>query len=115
MEILSRTHEGYGWERHKNAPKEHHEAFENSVAFAVTGAEGLVVASMREHRCRRVIAQRGTPGAMSVEEAIALCEEVCYGPLTLGIASMLLWERCGKDAPGEINLALRLLGGSGAW
>lgn len=115
MENIFRTHLGCGRERHPDAPKEHHEAFEHSVAYAVMGIKGPVVASMREHWCRKVIARAGPPGAMSVEEAIALCEEVCYGPLTKEIASMVLWKRCGKDAPGEINLALRLLGGNGVW
>jgi hypothetical protein len=115
MKKDSHTHKRYGWERYPHAPEEYHEAFENSVTFAVTGVEGsVVVASMREHWCRRVIAS-GPPGAMSVEEAISLCEEVCYGPLTKEIVSRILRERCCSDAPGEIDQALRLLGGAGAW
>ena len=115
MEKLPRIQWGYGRECHLDAPKEHHEAFEHAIAFAVEGREGKVVASMREHWCRRVIARAGPPGAMSFEKAISLCEKVCYGPLTKEIASMVLRERCSNDAPGELNQALILLGGSGAW
>lgn len=115
MENIPRTYEWYGRERHRDAPKEHHEAFENAIAYAVVGREGKVVASMCEHWCRKLIARAGPPGSMSVEEAISLCEEVCYGPLTKEIASMVLRERCNNDAPGELNQALILLGGSGVW
>lgn len=117
MEKLSRAFEGCERERHRDAHKEHHEAFEHSVTFAVTGVEGPVVASMREHWCRELIARAGPPGAMSTEEAIVLCEEVCYGPLTKEIASMVIIHRglsC-KNAPGEMDQALRLLGGCGVW
>lgn len=117
MENFPRIQWGYGRERHQDAPKEHHEAFEKSVAYAVTGIEGPVVASMREHWCRTLIARAGPPGSMSFEEAVSLCEEVCYGPLTKEIASMVIVHRglsC-KNAPGEMNQALILLGGAGAW
>jgi hypothetical protein len=114
MENMSRT-EGYGRECHSDAPKEHHEAFENVIAYAVAGREGKVVASMREHWCRILIVRAGPPGAMCVKEAIALCEEVCYGSLTKEIASMILRERCNNYAAGELNQALILLGGNGAW
>lgn len=114
MEIFSRTL-GYGRERHPHAPEEHHQSFENAIAYAVAGREGKVVASMREHWCRKLIARAGPPGAMNVEEAISLCEKACYGPLTKEIASMILRERCNNYAQGELNQALILLGGNGVW
>ena len=115
MKNLSRIHEGYGRECHPDASKEHHLAFDAAIVFAVEGRVCGVVAPMREHWCRRVIVRAGLPGTMSVEVAISLCEEACYGPLTKEIASMVLRERCSNDAPGELNQALILLGGSGVW
>ncbi len=99
--ILSRARQ-LGEERHPGAPAEHHSAFANSVAYAVTGASGGYGGpSMREHWCSRLIAREGIAGELDFEHAVAICEQACYGPLTVQTARMLAAEHCFDDAPGE--------------
>jgi hypothetical protein len=99
-----------GKEKHPDAPGAHHGAFANSVAYAVTGwSGGYGGPSMREHWCSRLIHRVATPGAVSFEKAVKVCEEACYGPLTAEIASMLPNEHCFDDAHGEQEEASRLL------
>jgi len=96
-----------GEERHPDAPAEHHGAFANSVACLVTGwSGGYGRPSMREHyACRQ-----GVGGEYSFEEAVAIAEPICYGPLTPKIAMMAVEDPCFDDAPGEFREAIRLLG-----
>ena len=109
-DILTRAM-ALGREKHPDAPAAHHAAFANSVAYAVTGwSGGYGGPSMREHWAGRLAHQAGTPGAISFEKAVEVCEEVCYGPLTVEIARMLPDEHCFDDAPGEREEAFRLLG-----
>ena len=100
-----------GEERHPDAPAEHHSAFANSVAYAVTGwSGGYGGPSMREHWASRVVARRfGGSGHCSFNEAVAALDECCYGPLTLEHALMLECEHCFDDAPGEVEAARQLL------
>lgn len=94
-------------ELYPKAPAEHHGAFANSVAYLVTGwSGGYGGPSMREHyACRQ-----GVGGKMSFDEAVAIAEPICYGPLTLEIAMMAVEEHCYDDASGEFREAIRLLG-----
>lgn len=94
-------------ERHPDAPAEHHGAFANSVSYLVTGfSGGYGGPSMREHyTCRQEIG-----GKCSFGEAVAIAESICYGPLTLEIARMVVEEHCYDDALGEFQEAIRLLG-----
>ena len=100
-----------GTEHHHDAPAEHHSAFANSVAYAVTGwSGGYGGPSMREHWASRVVARRfGGSGHCSFNEAVAALDECCYGPLTLEHALMLECEHCFDDAPGEVEAARQLL------
>ena len=100
-----------GRAKHPDAPAAHHAAFANSVAYAVTGwSGGYGGPSMREHWSSQLIHQAATPGAVGFDDAVKVCEDACYGPLTTEIASMLPDEHCFDDAPGEREEALRLLG-----
>lgn len=102
-----------GRNKHPNAPAEHHAAFANSVAYAVTGfSGGYGGPSMREHWCSRLIHQKGMPGQIGFDEAVGICEQVCYGPLTKEIAQMLDIEHCFDDAPGEQQQAQQMIQGS---
>ncbi len=95
-----------GQERHPAAPGQHHAAFANSVAYLVTGMSGgFGGPSMREHAAGR--ARCGEH--LGFDEAVAGCEEVCYGPLTVAIAVMVNCEHCFDDAPGEVEEAHKLL------
>jgi len=102
-----------GEERHPAAPAEHHAAFANAVAYAVTGCSGggFGGPSMREHWCSRLVLAEVIPGEADFQHAISICERACYGPLTIEIARMLVLEHCFDDAPGEQEEALRLLSG----
>ena len=107
-EVLARAMQ-LGQERHRDAPPQHHAAFANSVAFAVTGwTGGYGGPSMREHWAGRLILRAGMPGVIDFDRAIALVEEACYGPFTRDMALMLCEEHCFDDAPGEQEEAIRL-------
>lgn len=99
-----------GKDRHPDAPSQHHATFANSVAYLVTGMSGgFGGPSMREHWASRVGNEKGQVGAFSFDEAVETLEACCFGPLTIGHASMLNCEHCFDDAPGEVEEARRLL------
>lgn len=99
-----------GKERHPDAPAEHHAAFANSVAYAVTRMRGGYGGpSMREHWASRVVASSFGGQSCSFEQAADLLDECCYGPLTMQQALMLEVENCFDDAPGEQEAARKLL------
>lgn len=99
-----------GREKHPNAPDTHHEAFANSVAYAVTGWHGWYDGpSMREHYCSRLANNARMPSAISFDSSVAIFDEACYGPLTVEIAKMLVEENCSNDDPDEYEEALLLL------
>lgn len=100
-----------GRRTHSDAAAEHHAAFANSVAYAVTGwSGGYGGPSMREHAASRHLHNLGLrPGSISFDDAVKLVEEICYGPLTLAIAQMLEVEYCFDDPASEQEEALRLL------
>lgn len=99
-----------GREKYPKAPAQHHAAFANSVAYMVTGwSGGYGGPSMREHWTSRLAHKAGTPGDISFEKAVEICEEACYGPITMEIAQMLDWEHCFDDAPGEQEAARQML------
>ena len=61
--ILERAFE-YGKSQHPDAPAEHHAAFANSVAYAMTGASGGYGGpSMREHLASRLVISKFGAGA----------------------------------------------------
>lgn len=100
-----------GKERHPDAPQEHHAAFANLVAYAMTAnSGGYGGPSMRENLgARLIVAKFGTgAGRCTFEQAVELVEECCYGKLTLEHAQMLEQEYC-FDAPGEVEVARKLL------
>jgi hypothetical protein len=109
-EVHTRAKE-HGEVAHPKANAAHHGAFANSVAYAVTGFSGGSGPSMREHWCTRLFLQAGTPGGFTFDEGISICEEVCYGPLTVEIASMQLHESCIGDSAEDTEEAERLLQG----
>lgn len=99
-----------GKKRHPDAPVEHHAAFANSVAYAVTQMSGGYGGpSMREHLASRVIASSYGSRPCSFEQATNLLDECCYGPLTMQHALMLDLEYCFDDAPGEYETAMEML------
>ena len=109
--ILKRAYE-YGKNQHPDAPAEHHAAFANSVAYAMTGASGGYGGpSMREHLASRLVISKFGAGAnrCTFEQATELLDDCCYGKLTLQHALMLDDEHCFDDAPGEIDIAHELL------
>ncbi len=108
MNIRARATE-LGMERHPDAPPRHHEVFADAVTYAVTALSGQSLPTMRKHEAVRLLHRAGIPGAFSFYEAVLLCEQVCYGPLTLDIARMLQSEHCFHEVLGEITEALRLL------
>jgi hypothetical protein len=99
-----------GKERHPGAPSQHHAAFANSVAYAVTRMSGGYGGpSMREHWASRVVASTFGGQSCSFEQAAELLDECCYGELTLQHALMLDLEYCFDDAPGEQEAAREML------
>ena len=99
-----------GKERHPDAPSQHHAAFANSVAYAVTRMSGGYGGpSMREHWASRIVASSCGRQSCSFEQAVELLEENSYGPLTTEHALMLELEYCFDDAPGEQEAAKKML------
>ena len=102
-----------GKECHPDAPAQHHAAFANSVAYAVTRTSGGYGGpSMREHWASRVVASSYGSQPCSFEQAVKLLDECCYGELTLQHALMLDVEYCFDDAPGEEEAARKMLAAS---
>ena len=102
----------HGKSQHPDAPTEHHAAFANSVACAMTGASGGCGGpSMREHLASRwILSEFGAgPNRCTFKQATELLDDCCYGELTLQHARMLEEEHCFDDAPGEVDIALKLL------
>ena len=102
----------YGKEHHPEAPQEHHCAFANSVAYAMTGMSGGAGGpSMREHFASRLIIKEVGTGSnrCTFEQAVKLLDECCYGTLTKDIARMITVEHCFGNAPGEEMLAFDLI------
>lgn len=108
--ILERAFE-HGKSQHPDAPAEHHAAFANSVAYAMTGASGGYGGpSMREQLAGRLVVREFGTSAnrCTFEQATELLDECCYGELTLQHA-LMLEEHCFGDAPGEVEEAKKLL------
>lgn len=98
-----------GKERHPDAPSQHHAAFANSVAYAVTRMSGGYGGpSMREHWASRIVASSFGSQPCSFEQAVELLEENSYGPLTTEHAMMLDVEYCFDDAPGDQEAARKM-------
>lgn len=105
-----------GQERHPNARPQHHAAFANSVAAAVTGwSGGYGGPSLREHTAARLIP---AGGGLSYLEAILGVEEVCYGPIGPWHAAILSETEDGGhpsgvggfDNPvGDVDAAIELI------
>jgi len=109
--VLNRAYE-LGKKRHPKAPEQHHAAFANSVAYAVTGSSGgFGGPSMREHWATRLASTARKRGEIDFDAAVELVEVACYGPLTVDIALALSREHCFDDAPGERELARQFLTG----
>ena len=109
--FLQRAYD-YGKARHPDAPIEHHEAFANSVSYAMTGMSGgFGGPSMREHYASRMIIQEFgvRSGRCTFEQAVNLLDKYCYGSLTKDIAWMITTECCFDNAPGEEALAYSLI------
>lgn len=98
-----------GAELHPGAPKEHHAAFANSVAYLVTGfSGGFGGPSMREHLAGRIGHAKGLVSNCAFEQAVEAVKVCCYGDLTVEHANMLE-EHCFDDAPGEVAQTRSLL------
>ncbi|MBQ3441445.1 hypothetical protein IJG27_04035 [Candidatus Saccharibacteria bacterium] len=102
----------YGKKYHPDAPSEHHVAFANSVAYAVTGeTNGHSGVSMRERLAHRLIL--GSFGfkkkRCTFDQAAELLDGCCYGMLTVQHAMIFDSERCYNDAPGEPEIARNIL------
>lgn len=102
----------YGKKKHPNAPVEHHAAFANSVAYAMTGMSGGYGGpSMREHWASRIIVSSFGAGfdRCTFEQAIEAVEECCFGELTYEIALMSQCEHCIDDCEADLVRAKELL------
>ena len=109
--ILKRAMD-FGKEKYPNAPVEHHAAFANSVAYAMTGMSGGYGGpSMREHWASRIIISSFGVGLnrCSFEQAVDAVEECCFGELTYEIALMSRCEHCFDDPEADLAEAEHLL------
>lgn len=108
--ILKEAYE-HGLRLHPDAPKEHHSAFVNSVAYAITAVYGGYGGpSMREHLASQLIIHKfGTgEGRCDFNQATELLDKCCYGELTRAHAHVFLNEECIGDAPGEPERAIEI-------
>lgn len=113
-----------GKQRHPSAPMQQHAAFANGVAYLMTGASGGYGGpSCREHAVTRVALLKGggrmtsfkglpaivpgedstMPGQWTWEDAIALADPVCYGPIEQVHFACYREEHCFDDAPEDIE------------
>ena len=103
---------GLGKRIHPAAPIEHHQAFANSVAFAMTGlTEGFRGPSMRERFANGMIIERfgrfNGSTRCSFEQAAELALVCCYGKITMAHARLL--EGSCDNTAEDVAAAERLL------
>jgi|SanBayMetagenome_1026888.scaffolds.fasta_scaffold51156_2 hypothetical protein len=103
-EILKNAHD-IGKQKYPDAPSEHHAAFANSVAYLCTGASGGYGGpSCREHACGRKGGLVKLTGEWSFEDAIAFCDDLCYGQLTDYHRMLFRLEACFDEAQEDLEI-----------
>lgn len=95
----------------------HRCAFANAVNELMTGVDpGYGGPSMRQIAAG-ILAGRNIPeGGWTQGEAFAFCEPICFGPITLDAARVLLDQDgipTNGDPPGDVEAARKLLEESG--